>query len=86
MLNFIATPDRITDAIDRDLDDAERIEHLLSIVTNALDAVIADIPDFKHPDIRYQPVDLMDALLDAAKSLRWEQQRVSRGPVVLGDA
>lgn len=84
-MNHIATPDRITDAVDRDLDDAERIDHLLTLVTNLMDAVIEDIADFRHPDIRYQPVDLMDALLDAAKSLRWEQQRVTRGPVVLGD-
>lgn len=74
----------LTAAIDRDLRDAERLAHLLNLVTNLMDAIIEDIHDFEHPNIRYQPVDLMDTLLDAAAALRSEQRNLT-GPVVVED-
>lgn len=75
--------DTVRDAIDRDLRDQERLAHIDALVAELLDALIPDMHDLEHPDARWHPADLVDVLQDQRKSLKWELQRVSRGPVVI---
>lgn len=84
-MNHIATRDRIADAVDRDLADAKRLERIQRLVTKLLDQMAKDAADLSHPDCRWQPDDLIEVLVDQAKSIRWELNRVTRGAVVLGD-
>lgn len=76
----------IADAVERDLEDADRLTHILGIVTSALDAMIPEAADLRHPDCRWQPDDLLEVLQDQAKSIRWELDRVTRGMLVLDPA
>ena len=78
----------LRDAVDRDLRDAERLDHIQTLVTNLLDALVPEMETgaLEHPDSRWHPDDLVTDLMGHLKSIHWEQQRVSRGPIVLGDA
>lgn len=71
-------------AIDRDLRDRERLEHINQLVANLLDALIHDMGALEHPDARWCPDDLVDVLLGQRKSIGFELQRVSRGQTVIG--
>jgi hypothetical protein len=73
----------ITRAVDRDLVDAERLERFHDLVANLLDAVLPDAHDMSHPDARWHPDDLVDVLQGQLKSIRWEQNRLRTGPLVL---
>ena len=75
----------LMDAIDRDLRDAERLEHIIGLTSTLLDALIPDMDPLEHPDIRWHPGDLADALADQLKSMRHELGRVRSLSVVLAD-
>lgn len=76
----------LTDAIDRDMRDQERLAHIADLVTNLLDALIPDAEALEHPDARWCPGDLIDSLQGELTSIRHELARVSSGPVVICEA
>src|SRR5262245_52352160 len=59
----------IADATMRDLDDAERLRHIGSVVANALDALAQDCGRLRHPDARWSPDDLLETLTEAAHDI-----------------
>lgn len=69
-------------AIDRDLVDADRLQHFETLVSGLLDALLPDAHDMGHPCARWHPADLIDVLQGQAKSIRHELSRL-RGPLVL---
>lgn len=82
MTNYDAA---LSEAIDRDLDDQERLEHLADLVAGWLDALVPELGEIRHPDASWHPGDLADDLRAHADSIKRELYRVSHGPVVMDD-
>jgi len=86
MLNTLcptrADYDAETRAIDRDLIDEERLENFVALVTGLLDRLIPDLHRLGHPEARWHPQDLADALSEQLVGIQTEQRRL-RGPLVL---
>lgn len=83
MVLHLTHPDAVTLAVERDIRDKQRLQYIHSLVTKLLDDLIPQAADLAHPDVRWQPDDLIEVLTDQAKSIAWELNRVSLGPVVV---
>lgn len=70
-------------AIDRDIEERERLDHFRDMVARWLDELAPELADLRHPDIRWQPDDLAEALRDQLKSVNWERARLSGGAVIV---
>ena len=75
----------LNEAIDRDLDEQQRLTYLADLVAGWLDALIPELGELRHPDARWSPGDLADDLRAHADSIRRELHRVSHGPIVMDD-
>ena len=71
-------------AIDRDIRDDERLDHLHALISGWLDQLIPDLAPLEHPERRWQPADLVDDLKGHLKSIRAEQMRL-RGPTYIDE-
>ena len=81
MSNYTVALER---AIDRDIRDEERLEHLANLVSGWLDQLIPDLHPLEHPRHRWQPGDLVDDLKGHLKSIRAEQMRL-KGPLYVDE-
>ena len=83
MSNYAVALER---AIDRDIRDEERLEHLASLVTEWLDLLVPELKSgrLEHPDARWEPDDLAVDLQAHLNNIRHEQEKL-KGPPVLDD-
>ena len=71
-------------AIDRDVRDTERLDHLHALISGWLDQLIPELDPLEHPLHHWHPADLADDLQGHLKSIRTEQMRM-RGPVYVDE-
>ena len=71
-------------AIDRDIRDEERLEHIGALVAGWLDALAPDAHDMEHPKAKWHPEDLLVDLVGHARSIADELERL-RGPTVIDE-
>ena len=81
MSNYTVALER---AIDRDIRDEERLDHLHALISGWLDQLIPDLAPLEHPGHRWHPGDLVDDLQGHLKSIRAEQQRL-KGPLYVDE-
>lgn len=83
MSNYTVALER---AIDRDIRDDERLEHLANLVAGWLDQLIPELQAgaLEHPGAKWEPSDLAADLQTHLNNIRHEQENL-RGPVVLDD-
>jgi hypothetical protein len=72
-------------AIDRDLRDTERLDHLRGVLTRTLDAIMHDAERLEHPDAQWNPEDLLIDLQDHIEHIDIERNRIGSGSVVVDD-
>ena len=71
-------------AIDRDLRDEERLQHIHGLITKWMDELVPDCYNLEHPKRRWSPLDLMTALHEQAMSLDRERRHYL-GPVFVDE-
>ena len=71
-------------AIDRDIRDAAHLAALDALVCRWLDQLAPHAYPLGHPDMKWQPGELVDALRGELNNIRGEAERL-RGPLVLDD-
>lgn len=72
-------------AIDRDIDDLERLEHCKAVVLRAIDAIAPDSTSpLRHPKARWHPGELLDELQGQLLNIQGELEHY-KGPPVLDD-
>lgn len=82
MSNYAVAIER---AIDRDIDDLERLEHCKAVVLRAIDAIVADSTSpLRHPKARWHPDDLYEVLKGQLMNIDGELEHY-KGPPVLDD-
>jgi hypothetical protein len=69
-------------AIDRDLRDSTRLEAIHECIVHWLDELIPMMHPMEHPQARWQPGDLVEALREQDQSLAWERNRLT-GPLFI---
>lgn len=74
---------RIREALTRDERDMARLTMCSDAIGRAMDLLLPRLENLEHPDARWHPIDLVQALTEQAENICYQREMIARQPVVL---